>query len=141
MALADRGFWLGNGPVINSMVKVRHYKYPVVAILHEDGPLDFVADPEPTCVFVFRDQSDEVRFLQSGEAFAKLLECAASNANGSYLQWCECAKGVVPQGRETLKDPVAKTPRSTKFGLLNGSTKPFRITEFVSQSIFATESN
>ena len=34
---------------------------------------------------------------------------------------------------------VPKTSKSTKFGFLNGSTKPFQIVEFVLKSIFATE--
>lgn len=67
-------------PVVNPVLAIRRYKYPVTGIVeHLEGDCCLPRDvaPKPCCVVVYRDPvTHDCRFLEVGEITARVVEAA-----------------------------------------------------------------
>ena len=73
------GDLLSGVPVLNELSWSLVYDYPVQRI----GP-DFLPDvkpAQPTCLFVYRDRQDKVRFIELNPLAARLADCLRENEN------------------------------------------------------------
>ena len=72
------GDLLSEPPYLSPLIWPLYYQYPV----HRISPGHFPAAPQPTHLLVYRDTSDEVRFMDMNAATAHLLNAIKNNAQG-----------------------------------------------------------
>ena len=74
------GDLLSGVPLLNELSWSLAYEYPV----HRIGP-DFLPDEkpaQPTCLLVYRDRQDKVRFIELNPLAARLIDCIRENESG-----------------------------------------------------------
>ena len=75
------GELLSGVPVLNELSWSLAYEYPV----HRIGP-DFLPEAkpaQPTCLLVYRDRQDKVRFIELNPLAARLVDCLKENERGN----------------------------------------------------------
>ncbi|MCY4154443.1 MAG: putative DNA-binding domain-containing protein [Gammaproteobacteria bacterium] len=75
--LDPAGDLLSGVPVLNELSWSLAYHYPV----HRIGP-DYLPEEkpaQPTCLFVYRDRADQVRFIELNPLAARLVDCLKEN--------------------------------------------------------------
>lgn len=76
----ESGDLLTGAPVLNNLAWSLAYRYPVHRISPEYLPLE--PPPQPTCLLVYRDRRDEVRFIELNPATARLADSVRNNPGG-----------------------------------------------------------
>ncbi len=75
----ENGDLLSGVPVLNELAWSLAYQYPV----HRIGPdyLPLEKPEQPTCLLVYRDRQDSVRFIELNPVAARLVDCLKENAD------------------------------------------------------------
>ena len=72
-----RGDLLSGIPVMNELSWSLAYQYPVHRIGPDNLPVEKPA--QPTCLLVYRDRGDSVRFIELNPLAARLVDCLKQN--------------------------------------------------------------
>ena len=88
------GELLSGRPVLNELSWSLAYHYPVHRIGPDYRPGEKPA--QPTCLFVYRDRQDKVRFIELNSLAARLVDCLKENKDNK-------------SGRELLTDIAAES--------------------------------
>lgn len=110
------GDLLSGVPVLNELSWSLAYQYPV----HRIGPHNLPREKpaQPTCLLVYRDMQDKVRFIELNPLAARLVDCLKENENkqtGREILTQIAAQiahpdpeAVISGGRSVLEDMRAK---------------------------------
>ena len=99
------GDLLSGVPVLNELSWSLVYDYPV----HRIGP-DYLPEAkpaQPTCLFVYRDRQDKVRFIELNPLAARLIDCFRENERGKT-------------GREILTEIAAEIAHPDPEAVISG---------------------
>ena len=99
------GDLLSGVPVLNELSWSLAYEYPV----HRIGP-DFLPEEkpaQPTCLLVYRDRQDKVRFIELNPLAARLVDCIRENESGKT-------------GREMLAEIAAEIAHPDPEAVISG---------------------
>lgn len=88
VAVNDAGDLLAEQPVVGECVWPLVYRWPVHALGPDNLPTVLPPEP-PTCLIVYRDDEDTVRFLEINALTARLVELLQLNDNRSGRQVLE----------------------------------------------------
>ena len=99
------GDLLSGAPVWNELSWSLTYQYPVHRIAPDNLPQDKPA--QPTCLLVYRDRQDKVRFIELNPLAARLVDCLRENKGAS-------------SGREILAGIAAEIAHPDPEVVING---------------------
>lgn len=114
-------------PVVNPVLVLRHYKYPIAKLvdwLEKDAKLPRRVKAEQGYMAIFRNpQTLDCKFLELGDVAAAVLQHAIDNPRATFADLAKLAVSLTPKQapQETLNDFLALIEKFQTLGALIGT--------------------